>query len=276
MTPGKILKQKEELERRLRKVLPGSEEETKIRAQLLELEARLADLSPEKTTTSASLESPLEASHIRNSKAKCDYYENIAGHIYKGDVHYHIYPSGPGTSTETTQPQDKAPPRDLSPVSLRSEPLTVSRKEARKVFGLNKKWQPRNYIQNSYDDLGDVLIDRRSGLMWQKDGSSEQLDLDGAQHYLKGLNNRDYTDWRLPTIPELISLLEAEEREHGLYISTLFESDQTICLSADFILTEEVSPPNTAWNVDFKGGLVRWDLLHTRYYIRAVRTWGEK
>ncbi|MCP4285817.1 MAG: hypothetical protein GY792_15380, partial [Gammaproteobacteria bacterium] len=64
-------------------------------------------------------------------------------------------------------------------IRLRSEPLTVSQDEFKEVFGLTRRkmdWgtteqAPRTYIENDYEDRGEVVVDHATGLMWQKSGS---------------------------------------------------------------------------------------------------------
>ncbi len=241
MIQDEILKQIEELDRQLRRIPRGSAKETKILTQRSALEAQLADLPPEQSMTTPSPETP--------------------------------YTTAEGVSAQQKDQTMQA----LDPITLRSEPIDVSRRQACRVFELNPKWQPQKYIRNVYELLGNVVIDRSTGLMWEQGGSVNRLAFEGAQFHLEGLNNRDYTDWRLPTIPELISLLEKEEQEQGLYISTCFDKTQSLCWSADQILKEDHPSSNEGWwNVDFQGGLVRWDLLQNRYYVRAVRSWEEK
>ena len=100
---------------------------------------------------------------------------------------------------------------------LRSKPQTVSDKEFQKVFRLNENQRPLEYVQNDYQDNGDgTVTDRATGLTWQQSGSQKMLEYEDAKKYVEGLN-RDrfagYTDWRLPTVDELASLLEPEEKK---------------------------------------------------------------
>jgi len=52
-----------------------------------------------------------------------------------------------------------------------------------------------------------VVIDRWSGLMWQK-SSSKGGNWHNAVKYCKNLNLAGYKDWRLPNIDELMSIVD--------------------------------------------------------------------
>jgi len=61
--------------------------------------------------------------------------------------------------------------------------------------------------QPSYTDNGNgTITDNVTGLMWQKDMGSK-LSFDEAEALTKTLNLGGYTDWRIPTIKELYSLI---------------------------------------------------------------------
>lgn len=73
--------------------------------------------------------------------------------------------------------------------------------------------RPIRNVKNQFEDRGSVIFDRATGLTWQRSGSSEVLSYQDAQMYVNTLNIQQfagYTDWRLPTIEELLSLLKKE------------------------------------------------------------------
>lgn len=65
-------------------------------------------------------------------------------------------------------------------------------------------------IEPSYMDNGDgTVTDLHTGLMWQQTPDFERHNYYDAFDYVDGLETGGYTDWRLPTIKELYSLLNS-------------------------------------------------------------------
>lgn len=156
---------------------------------------------------------------------------------------------------------------------LRSEPREVSGDEFKEVFTLDDERRPREYIQNNYEYQREVVMDHATGLMWQKSGSGEYLEYADAQKYVEELNQKKfagYDNWRLPTIPELISLLEPEKQSNGLYINPMFDRRQWWCWSAD--RRSDSGSSSSAWRVYFHRGRVYCYPLDREGYVRAVRS----
>lgn len=159
-------------------------------------------------------------------------------------------------------------------IRLRSEPLTVSKDEAKKVFGLNQSQRPLEYIHNEFEQRGEVIVDHATGLIWQQSGSG-WLTYGQAQKYVAELNRRKfagYDDWRLPTIPELMSLLEPEKQANDLYINPIFDKKQSWCWSSDKRRQKGEGSAQSAWSVHFTYGSVYWDGLYDIDYVRCVRS----
>jgi hypothetical protein len=151
---------------------------------------------------------------------------------------------------------------------LRSKPLVVARDEAPTVFGLDADHQPRQSLQHAYDAQGEVVIDHATGLMWQTSGFG-RLSYTDAHAYIDHLNSQQFAgfmDWRLPTVEELLSLMEPEQQDQGSYISSVFVLPQLRCWSAD---TES---SGSAWFVDFKDKHVYWNVF-SHGCVLGVRSW---
>jgi cell division protein FtsB len=176
------------------------------------------------------------------------------------------------SSSETISPKESTlvpSGTSVRVIKLRSEPLAVSEDEFRNVFKLSKNSQPLEYIENDFEEQGDVVVDRATGLMWQKSGSDEPLTYKATQTYIEDLNRQrfaGYDDWRLPTVEELMSLLEPERQPNELYIDPIFDATQLWCWSAD----ERSS--GSAWYVGFHYGYVRWYYVRNLSYVRVVRS----
>jgi hypothetical protein len=159
---------------------------------------------------------------------------------------------------------------------LRSTPQPIAEEDAQKTFNLNAKWQPRNYVQHAYEAADKVLVDRATGLMWQQAGAADWLTFADAQAYIRVLNQQQFAghdDWRLPTLPELLSLLDAEKHEvNKQYIDPRFDFRQWWCWSADQRVLAKTSSAPAAWLVNFKTGAVTWNRVGNANYVRAVRS----
>lgn len=115
-----------------------------------------------------------------------------------------------------------------------------------------------------------LVIDDATGLMWEQSGSSDELLYAKAEEYVKKLNNErfaDYSDWRLPTQEEAMSLMEPTTKNGDLCIDPVFDKIQP------WIWTADKYSAGVAWYVSFRGGYCS-DNNYTDdyYYVRAVRT----
>ena len=114
-----------------------------------------------------------------------------------------------------------------------------------------------------------VVIDHATGLMWHQNGSDNYMKRNAAKQWVRGLNSRGhagYSDWRLPTVEEVASLLEPSEKDGGLYIDPIFSNRQEWIWSGDEYGSEG------AWGVYFSSGLVFWVNFASEFSVRSVRS----
>jgi hypothetical protein len=153
---------------------------------------------------------------------------------------------------------------------LRSKPEKLSDNEVKKRLG--GSWRPTQYIENDYVENNDgTVTDRATGLMWQKEGSDDRIRFSDAEKYIEQLNKSTfggYNDWRLPTIDELVSLLEKEKSDNGLYIDPVFSNKQDWCWTADN------RSSGGAFIVNFNDGIV-YDNRSINLFVRAVRSFPD-
>ena len=90
-----------------------------------------------------------------------------------------------------------------------------------------------------------VVVDHATRLMWQRSPSATVLDRGGdAKSSIETLNKRrdaGFSDWRVPTIEELASLIEARGSQAGpesRFIDPLFDFPW-VCVSADAVLMHD-------------------------------------
>lgn len=197
----------------------------------------------------------------------------LTGNIRSPNLKTHPITTISGQATPEPPPQsveDEVSVQNGGDVwNLRKEPLTVSDIDAREVFKLDENGHPLEYIQNRYESSADGTIkDGATGLMWQQSGSEVNFSYQAALDYINELNSKcfaGYSDWRIPTITELLSLLEPEKINGYLHISTLFDGKQQWCWSSD------KRTKSSGWYLFFYSGNVNWDFFDLDNYVRAVR-----
>jgi uncharacterized RDD family membrane protein YckC len=120
-----------------------------------------------------------------------------------------------------------------------------------------------------------VVVDLFSGLTWQRSGSPNymshseaKLDIDSLNSMNNGKGFAGFSDWRLPTLEEAMSLMEAKQNEdNGLYINSLFDERQP------WIWTSDRYSASAAWLVNFIfGGCYHDDVGIYGNHVRAVRS----
>jgi hypothetical protein len=90
-----------------------------------------------------------------------------------------------------------------------------------------------------------------------------------AEKYVRDLNAQrfaGYSDWRLPTLEEAMSLMEPKENSDGMYIDAKFDAKQT------WIWTADKESAGRAWYVTFYYGSCNLLDFGLVYYVRAVRS----
>ena len=126
-----------------------------------------------------------------------------------------------------------------------------------------------------HNELGDlklesgavVVVDSATGLVWQQSGSS-RLTLEEARKYIQKLNEQKFTgysDWRLPTLEEAMSLTDPKKNEAGLHIDRIFDKTQK------WIWTADKKTASLAWTVSFDFGGCRLNHVISVIFVRAVR-----
>jgi serine/threonine-protein kinase len=160
-----------------------------------------------------------------------------------------------------------SPPDTILP-QIRHAPLKLRPSKAIRHFQLDTLWRPRTYTRNSFEIRSDgTIADHATGLVWQQAGSRYPGTRQYAETYVEDLNHRRFaerSDWRLPTINELITLLRPKHSAIDLCIAPQFDQCQRWIWSIDrrsFV---------AAYYVDMELGFVGWQDCSAPYYTRAV------
>ncbi len=134
-----------------------------------------------------------------------------------------------------------------------------------------------NYEENIIE--GDnVVIDHATGLMWHQFGSFKNISWKGAKRWVIRLNENGYagfTDWRLPTLEEAVSLLEPSAKNGNQFINPAFDKTQSSVWTCDSNISNSSLSLDRAWSVDFNYSLVsRKEIMIERMKVRPVRVYS--
>jgi len=144
--------------------------------------------------------------------------------------------------------------------SLPQEPTEMSEEDvvalvARYDFAEQER-NPRGAFPHALVDNGDGLTvsDRATGLMWQRAGT-DIMSNRSMKREVTRINQEQfagYSDWRLPSMAEALSLLENEKCANDQYLHCCFSDEQP------FIFVDAVRKPGGQWFVDYKQGRAFW------------------
>ena len=134
-------------------------------------------------------------------------------------------------------------------------------------------------VQPSYTDNGNFTVtDNITGLVWKKcsegqinnatcSGAAATYTWLGAIGQCEGLTFAGASDWRLPNIKELMSIVDYGTHDSSK-IGTCFTNTYPYYYWSS---TPVVPGTSSAWNVDFNYGYVYYYNRANHYYIRCVR-----
>ena len=119
-------------------------------------------------------------------------------------------------------------------------------------------------------DLGTpgVVIDRITGLMWQRRPPTTLLPWTKAQQACADLSLAGHGDWRLPSRIELVSLLDTRRTQPSIDVEAFPGTP------SDWFWTSSraADDPNQAWYVYFYFGYPKTDEVTNAFSVRCVRT----
>jgi hypothetical protein len=154
------------------------------------------------------------------------------------------------------------------------------------VSNVKRLLKARGFFEKYYNKSGDfknhfevrtikqdkIVVDFATGLIWHQSGSAKYMKMEEVKTWLADLNKQEYaefSDWRLPTLEEVASLLENKESSAGLFIDPFFAGEQS------YIWTGDTFGKDKGWVIDFYSGDVTRVALTTMVYVRPVRTMKE-
>ena len=116
---------------------------------------------------------------------------------------------------------------------------------------------------------GEVVTDTKLGLMWQDNSAakSTKKKWKSAKSYCKNLSLGGYSDWRLPSHDELLTIVDYER-----YYPAIMPSFRNVSISGIYWSSSVyVSDKKSAWVVSFKGGDTGDYYKTDEGHVRCVR-----
>lgn len=122
--------------------------------------------------------------------------------------------------------------------------------------------------ENRFEREGDVLYDKLTKLYWQDDKAAKETigNFTEAKEYCSNLELDGYTDWRVPEIYELVSILNYDRVNP--YTFKDFKNIQSDWYWANQMTKHE---EGSAWLMEFNLGIPNWDRAEHRRFIRCLR-----
>jgi hypothetical protein len=121
-------------------------------------------------------------------------------------------------------------------------------------------------IARSYTrDANGTVLDHATGLVWQDDAVGSTMDWASAEAYCQNLTLGDQTDWRLPSIKELRTLVDKSTVNPSIDPTFL-----SVTSSNYWSSTTYAGDSSYAWFVDFLNGYDFWDYKSYSGYVRCV------
>ncbi|HMA86153.1 MAG TPA: protein kinase [Desulfosalsimonadaceae bacterium] len=165
-------------------------------------------------------------------------------------------------------PPESADQKSAASHTPRKTPLKVLRDGAQSVFGLDKLHRPAVQATGDFYLLNAQIVrDKALGLIWQPSGSPYPLDWDSAQAYIDHLNKKNFGEidrWRLPTVDELLTLIEPKSVLGDYCQPSIFDNQKNRLWSSD---TKSFT---AAWYVHTEMGYVDSQDRTCRFYVRGV------
>ena len=123
---------------------------------------------------------------------------------------------------------------------------------------------PGNYVNN-----GDTITDTTTGLMWQRSSNGETRTWEKALSYCEDLSLAGRSNWRLPNIRELESIVDDNCWDPATNPAFIFDPDTDFSKYFWSSSTHSFSP-TYAWLVAFHVGFVGYEHKGANYYTRCV------
>lgn len=152
---------------------------------------------------------------------------------------------------------------------VRCHPVKVGVREARARFGLDALWRPACAARQGLEARDDgTVFHAATGLQWEMGGCDFSLTRDEAVAYVEARNALRFAghgDWRLPTVDELLTLVDAGVTVGDPCVASVFAP------LPDPLWTGDRKSYMASWFVSAAMGFVGWQDDTCRFGVRLVR-----
>lgn len=165
------------------------------------------------------------------------------------------------------------PTQDKPSAPLPAVPLSgdtgspVGPRQAAAAWNLDELGRPRDHRCDEMLAGSETVTIPATGLVWQKGGSAYPLGWHEASAYINGLNAEGFagrSNWRLPSMTDLITLVQSPDNQRHFCLPPVFDSRQKRLWSRDRRSVIK------AWFVNLELGHVDWQDMDCRCHVRAV------
>ena len=118
----------------------------------------------------------------------------------------------------------------------------------------------------SFSKSGDIVTDSITKLQWQDNAVGDTMEWQEAITHCEGLSLSGYSDWRLPNINELRSIVDRDK-----YNPAIVSGFDNFSSSYYWSSTTYKDGSNYAWIVGFNDGYVGNGTKDYVKYVRCVR-----
>ena len=122
--------------------------------------------------------------------------------------------------------------------------------------------------QTDYTIMASTVIDKITGLEWQRIDDNTIRNWNAALDYCANLSLDGRTDWRLPDIIELQSIVDYGQTSTPIIDGVAFPGTNS---SGYWSASSRASSSGSAWVVNFGGGNVSSNIKSNFFYVRCVR-----
>jgi len=126
---------------------------------------------------------------------------------------------------------------------------------------------PHSPPNSNYTIGANTVVDKTTGLEWQKTDDNTTRNWNDAMAYCAGLTLDGKSDWRLPSVLELQSIVDYGGSNPAINATAFPGTDASYYWSA----SSSAAYSTDAWRVLFSDGNVLANVKTVSYYVRCVR-----